>query len=150
MQRISMAQKRINRAVDQIKADFNAGASLKFLARKYEVSAEVIRRNLIEWNLMSTERDASKVHNTSPHFRTGTKERTMMGDKVLEYSVIVKRHETAWDNCFEGTDLKPFLKDLQQFVNKNPTIQSRTMYCAKNMIKRIKKIIIYQSGSETK
>jgi Zn-dependent peptidase ImmA (M78 family) len=68
MQRISMAQKRINRVVDQIKADFNAGASLKFLARKYEVSAEVIRRNLIEWNLMSSERDASKVHNTSPTF----------------------------------------------------------------------------------
>lgn len=68
MERISMAQKRVNRSADLIRSDFAAGASLKFLARKYEVSAEVIRRNLAEWGLISTEKDASRVRNTNPTF----------------------------------------------------------------------------------
>lgn len=68
MERISMAQKRVNRSADQIKSDHAAGASLKFLARKYEVSAEVIRRNLVEWGMMSAERDTTRIRNTNPTF----------------------------------------------------------------------------------
>jgi Zn-dependent peptidase ImmA (M78 family) len=66
MERVSMAQKRVNRSETDIRSDFEAGASLKFLERKYEISAAVIRRNLAEWGLMSSEKDKSKIRNNDP------------------------------------------------------------------------------------
>jgi Mor family transcriptional regulator len=68
VKKISYAQSRINKIKEDIISDHNAGGSIRFLSRKYEVSKEVIRRNLVEWGCISSEKNTNKINNPNATF----------------------------------------------------------------------------------